>query len=469
MKRLLIFAPRLIYLGCLVMACPLLAMEPIDIGSRRELFVDDFLIEKLRDTELKLHNPEPREVVLVCNQPWEGNTSFYFLTFQDGGLFRMYYRGSHFDESSKSDGHEEVTCYAESKDGITWSRPKLGLHEFAGSKDNNIIWRGWGAHNFTPFKDTNPACAPDARYKALVRAKTNVDGKEQPCVHACKSADGLRWTLLTEQPVLTAGTFDSQNLAAWDAQRGEYRAYWRAITSKVRGNRTATSQDFITWEQQCDLDYDSAPVEQLYTNVIEPYFLAPHLSLGFPTRLLSKGYQTEPVFMSSRDGVAFRRWPQAIIPTDAPEDRDGNRSNFMAHGLLQLPGNPRELSVYATEAYYKGTASRLRRFAYRVDGFVSLHATAGEVLTKPVLFNGKHLELNCLTSASGSIRVEVQDASGQPLPGYSLADCDPITGDDINRRVKWSTTASLAALTGQPVRLRFVLTDADLYALRFAD
>ena len=58
--------------------------------------------------------------------------------------------------------------------------------------------------------------------------------------------------------------------------------------------------------------------------------------------------------MTSRDGVLFRRWSEELIPITAPKDRDGNRSNYMTWGLLQLPGNDRELSVYATEAYYAG-------------------------------------------------------------------------------------------------------------------
>src|SRR5688500_14077186 len=172
--------------------------------------------------------------------------------------------------------------------------------------------------------------------------------------------------------------------------------------------------------------------------------------------------------MTSRDGVRFRRWDEAIIPITAPKDRDGNRSNYMTRGLLQLPGNERELSIYATEAYYAGPASRVRRFVFRVDGFVSARAgpDGGEVLTKPLTFTGSALSLNI--TSKGPTRVEVQDATGHPLSGFSAEACTPITGDFVAHTVVWKG-GDLAALAGQPVRLRFALKDADLFSLQFRD
>ena len=448
---------------------------PIVLGSRRELFVDDFLVARLEGAELKLHQPEPREVALVCDQPWEGNTSAYFTLWRDDDRFRVYYRGWHFDEKAKQWAHPEFTCCAESRDGLQWERPELGLFEFNGSKRNNIIWVGEGTHNFTPFKDDNPACAPDARYKALAGGTTTVGGKQRGCLNALKSADGVHWTGMS-QAVLTAGAFDSQNLAFWDAVRGEYRAYWRIFTAghtdergwKPEGQRairTATSKDFVHWEHQADLRYVDSPAEQLYTNAIQPYFRAPQVFIGFPTRFQPKTQQVEPIFMSSRDGVVFRRWSQELIPITAPQDRNGNRSNYMTWGLLQLPGNERELSVYATEAYYAGPGGRLRRFTFRTDGFVSVHAKGeATLITKPLTFAGSKLSLNIVSQ--GRTRVELQDTSGKPLPGFTLADCAPLAGDHIEQAVSWKGGA-LAALAGQPVRLRFELQDADLFSMRF--
>ena len=128
------------------------AAAPIEIGSHRELFIDSYLVEKFQgDAELFLHKPRPREVVLVTDKPWEGNTSAYYTIFRDGDLYRMYYRGSHYDETKREAAHREVTCYAESKDGVVWTKPELGLFEFNGSKRNNIVWDGIGTHCFHSF------------------------------------------------------------------------------------------------------------------------------------------------------------------------------------------------------------------------------------------------------------------------------------------------------------------------------
>ncbi len=179
----------------LVAICP--AAEPIHIGSRLELFVDDYLIDTMAGAELTLHEPVAREIALDHNAvPWEGNTSLFHTVFQDGPLYRMYYRGTQCvpteDPAKPPPIVSSFFCYAESDDGVHWRRPELGLVEFQGSSKNNILWsyadsgRLWDVPdsvlmgtddpdafrtsspiNFTVFKDTNPDCPPDARYKLM--------------------------------------------------------------------------------------------------------------------------------------------------------------------------------------------------------------------------------------------------------------------------------------------------------------
>jgi hypothetical protein len=434
----------------------------IPIGYRLELLVDDYLFDKLSgDAALHLHKPQPKEVVLVTDKPWEGNTCAYYTIIQDGDVYRMYYRGSHYDEKTRQAAHREVTCYAESKDGIHWTKPELGLIDFDGSKANNIVWNGIGSHNFAPFKDANPNCPPQSKYKAL--------GGGRGGLSAIHSADAIHWSLMTEKPVITKGAFDSQNLAFWDPHIKQYREFHRAFRT-VRDIMTGTSRDFLTWTEPEFLNYPGAPQEHLYTNTVRPYERAPHILLGFPTRYLNNPQQqVEPTFMTSRDGRTFRRWAEALIPITAPENRDGNRSNYMAYGLVQLPGAEKEYSVYATEAYYTGPNSRLRRFTYRVDGFLSLRAPAagGQLVTKPIIFQGDKLVLNFATSPQGSVQIELQDADGKPIDGFALADCVELRGDSIEQVVRWNNTASVSKLAGRPVRLRIMLKDADLYSFQF--
>ncbi len=272
---------------CLLLSM-VVAEEPIRIGSRRELMVDRHLIDKMTGVRLVLHHPTPREIVLVHDKPWEGSGTGYHSVFQDGGLYRMYYKGWQLTVNAKKliQPHGLVTCYAESRDGIHWKKPKLGLVEFNGSKQNNIVLASAkigkvnaDAGHIAMFKDDNPRCSADAKYKAIIRS----NGPKG--LLPFKSPDGLHWSPMSERPVITKGAFDSQNLAFWDSVRGEYRAYFRYFTEGRRGILTATSKDFLAWTEPVPLVYPGAPKEQLYTNQIKPYHRAPHILIGFPDAL----------------------------------------------------------------------------------------------------------------------------------------------------------------------------------------
>ena len=244
--------------------------------------------------------------------------------------------------------------------------------------------------------------------------------------------------------------FDSQNLAFYDPVDGVYRDYHRWFNQGKRDIMLSTSNDFLHWTKPVGLKYVETAREHLYTNAIRRYPRAPHLLIGFPTRFLpEQSERVEPVLMASRDGLTFYRWPQAVISEDAPKDRHGNRSNYMTWGLLQLPGDDKHYSVYATEAYYTGPDSRVRRFTFRVDGFVAAHAgdQAGTLLTRPVTFDGKQLHVNVETAEQGSLRVELRDAAGEPIDGFTFADCRPIEGDFTDAAVHWKG-GTLAELAG---------------------
>ena len=139
--------------------------------------------------------------------------------------------------------HPQVACYAESLDGISWKKPSLGLFEFNGSKNNNIVWTGSGGHNFSPFKDTNPAALPGQRYKAVGSGR--VEGK--PVLLGYVSSNGIQWKRLRNEPLLTDGKFDSLNVAFWDSLRSHYVAIYRDFRRGVRTIKYSTSKDFLDW------------------------------------------------------------------------------------------------------------------------------------------------------------------------------------------------------------------------------
>ncbi len=481
---------------------------PIDIGNRRELFVDQHLIAELKgDANRRLQHPVPRDVAVRHDAPWEGAGSGYHTVLKDGDLYRMYHRGSAL---GVKDGRlkigKQVYCYAESRDGVRWKKPKLGLHEYNGSKENNIILTGLGVHNFAPFIDANPDCKPEARFKAL--AGTAKEGG----LFAFQSADGIRWKLMRKDPVVTVGAFDSQNLAFWDSAAGKYRAYFRTFTKGIttgkiwkpegyRAIRTASSDDFFDWKDEHDLTYEDSPDdEHLYTNQIGPYHRAPHILIGFPNRYVERGWSdsmralpqlkhremrskahlrygtaiTEALVMASRNGVHFERWNEAFMRPgiQRPETWQYGQHYVAWHAVetkSSLPGAPNELSLYSTEGGWTGDDNLIRRYTLRLDGFVSVRAgmKGGEIITKPIKFKGKRLSLNFATSAAGGLRVAIETANGKAIKGLSLNDCPIHFGDTVDRTVTWKNGTSVAALQGKAIRLRFELKDADLYSFKF--
>ncbi|QDU45694.1 hypothetical protein Mal52_41890 [Symmachiella dynata] len=481
------------------------AEEPVDIGSRREPLVDRALIDSLDGkAQLKLHHPQPREIAITFDQVWEGNASGYPTVFQDGDIYRMYYRGHKYliDKPPLRQAQSEAVCYAESDDGIHWTKPNLGIHKWPGvDDDNNIIWMGSPeAHNFAPFKDTNPNCPPEQRYKAIGGTVTSKG------LWTFQSADGIHWERLSDGPVVTKGAFDSHNTAFWDPIHNRYTMYVRFFSeAKFKGLRligVCHSKDFANWSEPVGLEYPGSPPQQMYTNQILPYYRAPHILVGFPTRYVArpltehvqqlppldlrkqliKVYErcgtdlTDGLFMSSRDGLDFKRWDEAFLrPGPEAEGRWIYGDNYQSYGLFETksehPGLPNEISMHFDEGAWRNKSRRIRRYTIRLDGFVSLNApyAGGQMTTKPLTFTGSQLILNYATSAAGSLKVELQNADGTPIPGFTLDESAELFGDSTVQVASWKNGADVSSLAGKPVRLHLELMDGDLYSFQFTD
>jgi hypothetical protein len=422
----------------------------LDISSRRELFVDWYLIDRLENATLKLHEPQ---LAPAMTEP--ADNLEYGTVIKDGELYRLYTRegrGAKFDGDTP-----EVTRYCESRDGIHWTKPKLGLFEIDGSKDNNVILHEAPfCHNFSPFLDRRPNVPLDERFKALA-------GTVKTGLVAFVSGDGIRWRKLQPAPVVTYTreyAFDSQNVSFWSESESCYVCYFRHFLEReLRSVCRTTSVDFVTWTEAVPLkpNFDG---EHIYTTLTHPYFRAPNIYVATPTRFHpARGESTDILFMTARGNGRFdRTFREAFIRPGLDPARWGNRSNYAALNIV--PTGPTEMSIYTTP---------FRRFTMRLDGFASVHvgADAGELVTKPLKFTGKKLVVNYATSAGGSLKVELQDAAGNAIPGFTLADCRNLVGDTIEQPVAWAKGSNVSSLVGQPVRLRFVMQEADLFALQF--
>ena len=484
---------------------------PIDIGGRLELFIDRYLIRKLDNAMLELHRPVPREVVFHMDAPWEGNYSGYDSVVKDGGTFRYYYRGMH-----RSKGHVQartakfpapaVTCCMISSDGVTWKRPSFGMYEFAGSRDNNIIWMNESADaesgyssQFTVSLNTNPHASAQEKFIALGHNPRayQVSGKWYGRQAIFTSPDGVRFTMKPD-PVMELKQGDGgTNEVIWDSNLGQYAAYMRVYYHPKTGELTgwghpkssfrwaarSLSADLAKWSTPVALRFKDAlggdaPPEHLYTFSGDQYFRAPHLYIAMPSRFMAerkavkdwyRNGVNDGVLLTSRDGLSWdRTFMEAFIRPGTDMKNWTSRSLYPTRGIVQTA--PDELSVYWSERCDHGRKEmRIRRGTLRLDGFASVSAryAGGEMTTKPIVFSGKRLVLNYSTSAAGSVRVEIQDADGVPIKGYALADSPERYGDEIEGVMRWKNGPDVGALAGKPVQLRFVLKDADIYSMRF--
>jgi hypothetical protein len=457
---------------------------PESIGSDRQLFIDDFWIRAARGIQRRLHSPERREIAIAADRPWEAKGISYMVTFRDGDRYRAWYRvdSPPTGESSVDRSHwvdrqtdrRDMTAYAESSDGIHWDKPSLGLIEWNGSRDNNLVWDGPG-RRMAPFRDGDPAVPDDERYKAIV-----VHGG----ICVLGSPDGLKWRMLAEEPVLTRPpeewiAFDSHNIAFQDPWTGQYVAYVRGMVggyerhTGTRWIRRSTSPDFRTWSRPVDIDIGEPPPYHLYTSACVPYERAPGTYLMFPSRYIPERKPrpdwprvgvNDIIFLASRDGLRFdHAFKEAFVRPGLDQDLWHERALYMERGILET--SPTELSMYGMENWFG-----IRRYALRTDGFVSVNAgyAGGEFTTPPLTFTGTELQVNFSTSAVGYLKAEVQDAEGAPVPGLELGKCPEVFGDEIDRVICWENgERALDRLQGRPVRLRFVLADCDLYAFRF--
>ena len=337
----------------------------IHIGSRRELLVDDHLIAALsRDAELRLHRPVPQEVALETDAPWEGNASGYVTVFQDDDRYLMYYRGWHFthDAGSLEFAHPEVVCLAESSDGINWSKPNLGLVEFDGSRNNNIILDARDdsspAINFVPFKDPNPDAPAAERYKALA------NNRGYKGLIALSSPDGIHWTQMRDEPVITKGYFDSQTPGLLGRRTRRIPRLPPRLPPRPRHHDLCLARlpqlDRARLHRLQPHPHRRAlhqPGHPLLPR--PPHFrrLPRPATWSAPGRLPSKtcpnrsnrrmrsaarerygAALTDGLFMSSRDGMEFNIWPEAFIrPGLRPQDNWTYGDNYPALGPRHHP------------------------------------------------------------------------------------------------------------------------------------
>ena len=519
--------------------------DALIIGGNKQLFLgpwtedgrDDYLVQSMRGVHMEMNEafvaPAP---VLVPECPWE-RIDLHQQVLKDGDLIRMYYTSRDFDALRRGEENALILLYAESTDGIHFTRPELGLVEWEDTRANNILF----PNDRFPypmammkvdqiFVDPN-AQNSDDKYKMFAHYTSPDHPPEGSKVlrkghYPMCSADGIRWRLMSHEPKHT-GANDTTYSVMWDERIGRYVQYSRIkplspeqsgyyeahygreayVNTRMVGR--AESDDFVNWDEgqvvyepdeidRADspdaiarVDFYGGNVSR-YREAADAYISLPGVhshwklvagegdsTVGFPETL-------DVQLVTSRDGIRWNRAPgRKPLIRLGPEGTFWSKMIFPAADIVRMGD---ELWIYfgamSVAHHLQGKIAGARgRAVLRLDGFISADAayTGGELVTRPLVFDGRKLQINAATGAGGSVRVEIRNPDGTPIEGYGLDDACEINGNHIRICASWrpepvpgmGRTAhptgdpDVSSLAGRPVQLRFVMRDAKLYSFHF--
>lgn len=481
-------------------------MSAINIGTRRECFWDDYLVDTDKTSAFpRAMQPVKKEYCFYFDTDIEKKGLSYPCLVKDDKGYKLYYR---FNSQPGSD-HAGELAVIESTDGLTWTRPQF--------ENGNIVMP---LHDsMYVFYDPNPDCPEDEKYKAVgCNWERYGDNPKRGGLWCYVSRDG--YSFKCHSLMTIAGVFDSLNTVQW--KDGKYSCYFRnyhnvpgdmkngvedvdrlgevlnenwEIPGALRDIRVMYSTDFKTWTKPERITFNDDNDIQLYTNNIEYYERAPHIMIGFPVRYsnradftdneaqmvssrvkyaatqLEAGKRggtavTDSIFMHSRDGKLWHRTNEAFLTPGYEREHNWVYGDcYLAYGMID--SGKENYYMYSHEYHRSpGLAKPLARYEIRKDGFACYMADGKErmLVTKPIIFDGKDLHINFETSPFGYIFIDVLDEDGKPLSGNESFE---IYGNNIDRKISFADGTDFAGFAGKPVRLRFRMLDAKLYSMKF--
>jgi hypothetical protein len=485
------------------------ANAEVDIGGQRQLFIDDTSVERMDGLKRKLHQPQDIDAnpVIVPEHPWEHRRIPYgsVLWFPDEGKFKCWYLTLNIYDSRpgfrgyRKEHHVPINeaafiCYAESNDGVKWTKPELGLHEFRGSKKNNIVLVSPGTH----FDSTSVMYLPHDRQwpyrmmtfigrwpyeEDLVKKRWGDPppfGIKRHGHYAFGSKDGIHWQELNNnEPVLRVS---DRSMFWWDAEKRIFAGSAKRSHNNKRAQAYAWSRDMLHWTVTSDRIH-VADRRDHSSDEAEAAYCFPYGSqwIGFAEMrrirksdggVVERGTTINWELLTSRDGRHWSRPVRELFFADSSEES-------WRHQVFKVFANPPIQRNGKLLIYYGGKTGAVSiekgyepfqamcLATLRADGFVSLTAgeEAGQLVTRPLVVTGKRLLLNVAVHDAGEARVEVLDEQQQAIPGFQLSNSIPNQGQSIEQPAAWRGDAKWEQLTGKRVRLRIRLRNADLYAL----
>jgi hypothetical protein len=501
------------------------APAPIDVAGRKQLFIDHRFIESQQNISLRIHPPEKKEIVLRAAEGENGHQFMLSTVLDVDGEYYMYYMTFRSELRPERKGFNcHVTRLAKSTDGLHWQRVRAGVIDIGNGLDNNIVMTGCFG---TFFLDPNATdgcrfwwignVSERPEWPETTGALYRSGDAREGGVYLCKSTDGIRWTRIKD-PILPFGC-DTRNQAFYDTRIGKYVAYLRSrpFDQTRRAVSRAVSPTLVApWPFHADPDRETGPhglysgLERelpvvmdatdhphaisggIYSPNVHQYPWADDVYVAFPEvyRLREKGAghgrderglpgnegPLDVALAVSRDGVQWRRFAEPYVGLGRIGQPDGG-TVYMGVGMVRQGD---ELWQYTTASPHThhgffltlpGKDGGIQRVVQRLDGFVAAYADLdGGALTTPLLaFAGSRLHLNVDCGALGEVWVELRDADGLPIPGFTMDEAVSVDRNGVDQEVWWASGPDLGPLARKPIRLHIRMRAAKLYAFQFVE
>ena len=483
----------------------------VRIDNHKQLFIDERFFDRQTDVHLTANPPAKREIILRPEKPWEaGCLGFYSTMIEDQGIYKLWYDAYVGLDVSKD--FPRSLCYATSTDGIHWERPNVGLFNWMGYAENNIVMPGMDGAVMV-----DPIAPPDQRYKAVGCIFANTIWPESKGAHwdmtgggvyLMTSPDGIHWKRM--DPVASPFFHDSQNNLFYDDHINKYVAYLRTHrrgrtlsrveledptrtpwpyrtppeTVKPNAYGLYLGDDFGAYDMVLASDELDPPDTDIQTCPIVRYPWAQDVYIGLctlyrhypetlPGTFRNDGPQDVQLAVS-RDGIHWRRPDRKpYIALGLSGQWDGG-CLWPCQGMIRKEGEIWQYYCATVCTHGNWDPAKLPmggicRTVQRLDGFSSVDAdyTGGEFTTPLLRFTGTDLRLNIDCSAMGSARVEILDEQYGVIEGFSADQAVTVEGNHLAIGVRWTSNANVADLQSRLVRLRFVLRACKLYAFQF--
>jgi len=442
------------------------------------LFIDDHFIEHMEGLSRKIgelkKEPQP---VLVPEFPWEDKIvmSPWVIYDHRDRTFKMWYQSFHKGDPEFARDERTIHCYAVSNDGIHWEKPVLGWQKFRAHLETNIIP--------APQADTSgdKSCVPyiveENEDGSIIYRSIFYHGRKRETddygISTATSTDGFHWSLSESKVLPQQG--DACTLF-YDEARNKYVIFTRShntIPNYMQGKSfkrevaQSASNDFNNFPQlRTVLVPDQIDREGTEFNEMLPMMYG-DMYLGFVQVFYTQQRLIEIQLVTSRDG---ENW-----------DRDPDRNVFLTRGE---PGSWDCAMVHHCRPvrvdnelwfWYSGTSTGHWEYPLRgaiglarlrLDGFAYIDAQKeGFLQTKIMDLAGKRLKLNASAEA-GYIKVGILDSAGNEIPGFSIADCDPVTHDSISIPASWNGSTLIPSQPRDNLKLKIEMKNARLYSLK---